>query len=91
MNNVTLEKANNLKEKIDKIHEQLYSLEKINEQLNEACSQIGLNLAFVNVKVRQAMSSTIGVDKQLTKTLIETTIDYLKQKLDTLKKEYEEL
>ncbi len=91
MDDIRLEKGNELKAKIERINSKLYSLQKIKEQFNNGNSNIGLSLDFVNVRIFNEMSGTIGVDDKLIEIIIDTTIEHFEQKLNTLEKEYEEL
>lgn len=84
-----LKKANDLREKIERLDGKIESIIEIKEQATPACSIVGLNLDFVNVKRISQTSLRVSEDEM--KFIINYIIECWQKRKKELETESEQL
>jgi hypothetical protein len=89
MNLEKLKKANDLRNKIEYLEEKIDAITEIKEQAASACSIVGLNLDFFNVK--QVSQSSLRVSEDEMKFIINYIIGCWQKRKNDLETEFEQL
>jgi len=84
-----LKRANELMQMIERLDGKIKSIIEIKEQTNEACSIVGMNLNFVNVK--RISQTSFGVSNNEMKFIINYIIECWQKRKKELEAEFEQL
>lgn len=84
-----LKRANEISQKINRLDEKLKSITEIKEQAISACSIVGLNLDFVNVK--RISQTSFGVSEDEMKFIIDYITECWQKRKKELETEFEQL
>lgn len=84
-----LKRANELGQKINRLDGKLKSITEIKEQAMSACSIVGLNLDFVNVK--RISQTSLGVSEDEMKFIINYITECWQKRKNDLEAELEQL
>lgn len=84
-----LKRANELSQRINRLDEKLKSITEIKEQAISACSIVGLNLDFVNVK--QVGQTSLSVSQDEMKFIINYITECWQKRKNELETEFEQL
>ena len=84
-----LKRANELSQKINRLDGKLRSITEIKEQAMSACSIVGLNLDFVNVK--RVSQTSLGVSEDEMKFIINYITECWQKRKKELLNEFEQL